>query len=80
MEDWLEPLSYIDLWDAIEPYRVFTEADRDHCDGLIAGGKVKQALILECIKAMAEDAITEKLGLKHRIIDPVNRQYLLSTN
>jgi len=66
VEEWLEPLDYIAFWEAVAPYGLFSVADREHCDGLIAGGKVKQELILEGIKGMARNSLRDGFGLKHR--------------
>ena len=66
VEEWLEPLDYIAFWEALAPYDVFSIADRDHCDGLIAGGKVEQSTILKGIKGMARNSLVDGFGLKHR--------------
>ncbi|WP_297339527.1 hypothetical protein [Pseudophaeobacter sp.] len=66
VEAWLASLEYVAFWDAVAPYRIFSIADRDHCDGLIAGGKVRQDTILEGIKAMARTGMIERFGLQYR--------------
>ncbi len=66
VEEWLEPMDYISFWEAIAPYRLFTLADRDHCDGLIAGGTVKAETILYGTKAMARSGLISGFGLSHR--------------
>jgi hypothetical protein len=66
VEEWLEPLDYIGFWEALAPYGVFSISDRDHCDGLIAGGKVPQTTILKGIKGMARNSRIDGFGLKHR--------------
>jgi len=66
VEAWLDPLEYVAFWEAVAPYRIFSIADRDHCDGLIAGGKVRQDTILRGIKAMARTGMIERFGLRHR--------------
>lgn len=76
VEEWLEPMGYIALWEAVEPYRVFSIADRDHCDELIAGGKVKAETILYGIKAMARTGLIERFGLDHRRYETINNQGL----
>tara|TARA_R110002072_G_scaffold150788_2_gene299368 strand:+ start:7732 stop:8019 length:288 start_codon:yes stop_codon:yes gene_type:complete len=66
VEEWLDPMEYVALWDAVAPYRIFSIADRDHCDGLIAGGKVRADTILDGIKAMARSGLIDRFGLQHR--------------
>jgi hypothetical protein len=80
VEEWLEPLDYIAFWEAIAPYDVITMADRDHCDGLIAGGKVKQDLILSCLKRVARNNLADCLGLKHRVRQTLAVQSLTSVH
>ncbi|MEM7746414.1 MAG: hypothetical protein AAF409_22195 [Pseudomonadota bacterium] len=80
IEEWLAPLGYVALWEATAPWEVFSEDDRDHCDGLIAAGKVAQDAILFGLKAMVRLELTARFGLKDRIYDPVDRQYLLTTH
>ncbi|MDJ0826434.1 MAG: hypothetical protein QNJ16_13090 [Rhodobacter sp.] len=78
--DWLEPKDYPGFWEAIAPYRVFASGDRAHCDGLIADGKIEQDLILDCLKAKARVELTRKLGLRPRIPEPVEAQYIRSVH
>jgi len=66
VETWLEALDYVALWEAVEPYAVFSEEDREHCDALIRNGDVPQDLILDCLKGMALRSIRDKFGLQHR--------------
>lgn len=75
LEDWLRPLDYVQFWHAVEPYR-FSMQERDHCDELIAGGKVDPALILSGLKFMAVLELSASLNLKNRIREPVTAQYL----
>lgn len=79
VEEWLDPLGYIAFWEAVTPYNL-TLQDRDHCDGLIAGGKVEANLILEVLKGLALMEMRRKLGLKPRIHEPFSAQYLTSTH
>jgi len=69
VEDWLDPLEYVAFWEAVAPYRIFSIADRDHCDRLIAGGKVRQETILEGIKGMARSGLIDRFDLQHRRYD-----------
>lgn len=69
VEEWLAPLDYIAFWEAVAPYSLGLQ-DRDHCDGLIAGGKVTPALLLEVLKIMATSELRIAFNLKDRIIDP----------
>lgn len=66
VEEWLSPMSYLELWQAVAPYPVFTDEDRAHCDGLISSGKVHEHLILKVLKGMARNALRDGLGLDHR--------------
>ena len=75
LEDWLRPLDYVQFWDAVEPYG-FSMQERDHCDGLIAGGEVDPALILGGLKFMAVLELSASLNLKDRVREPVTAQYL----
>ena len=79
VEEWLAPLDYIAFWDAIAVHNL-TLQDRDHCDGLIAGGKVTQEVVLNVLKFMAGRELSERHGLRHRIPLPVTYQYLGSTH
>ncbi|MEO0486237.1 MAG: hypothetical protein AAF092_10030 [Pseudomonadota bacterium] len=74
VEEWLKPISYAQLWDALEPYAVFTLADRDHCDGLIERGEVRQDTILEVLKGMARNAIRSNFNLDFRRYETLARQ------
>lgn len=80
VKEWLEPMEYVELWDAMAPYNVFSIADRDHCDGLIAGGKVPQATILKGLKYIARDGLRDRFGLDHRRYDTHARQGVRSTH
>ncbi len=80
VEEWLEPLEYIDFWEAIEPYRVLATDDRDHCDDLIAKGAVRQNLILECLKGLARMELSKRFNLADRIPEPVDAQYVHSVH
>lgn len=66
VKEWLSPLDYVAFWEAVEPYAIFLDEDREHCDGLIAKGDVSSDLILDCLKAMARDTIRDRFGLDHR--------------
>lgn len=75
LEDWLRPLDYVQFWDVVAPYR-FSMQEREHCDGLIAGGKVDPALILSGLKFMAVMELSASLNLTDRIREPITAQYL----
>ena len=66
VDEWLAPLDYVSFWEAIAPYTIFTIEDRDHCDGLIAGGKAAQSTILTGLKHMARDGLQARFDLTHR--------------
>lgn len=78
VEEWLEPLDYIALWEAVAPYALFSIDDREHCDGLIAGAKVKPATILKGLKGMALLGLRDKFGLTHRRYEPLSHQAIRS--
>lgn len=69
VKEWLEPLDYIEFWEAVEPYDL-TLQDRDHCDDLIASGEVETTLILEVLKGLAEMELSKSFGLKWRTYHP----------
>lgn len=77
VEEWLKPLDYIAFWEAVAPYNLGLQ-DRDHCDGLIAGGKVKTELVLEVLKIMAVMELRVAFNLKDRIAEPPVAKYLMS--
>ena len=77
VEDWLAPLDYIAFWDAVAPYNL-TLQDRDHCDGLIAGGDVEASLILQVLKGLAVMELRTALNLSDRIHEPPVAKYLTS--
>lgn len=75
VEEWLAPLDYLAFWDAVAPYHLVLQ-DRDHCDGLIAGGIVDAALILDVLKGLAAMELQEAFALPCRVHEPVTLQYL----
>ena len=80
VKDWLEPLDYVAFWDAVAPYGIFPEADRIHCDRIIADAIVPEDTVLYGLKAMARMALTDRFDLDYRIYEPVDAQYLASTH
>lgn len=78
VRNWLEPLGYRAFWEAIEPYSVFPEGDREHCDGLLEKGTVDPDTILYCLKSVARMSLTKKFGLAPRIYEPIDAQYIRS--
>ena len=79
VENWLAPLNYIAFWEAVAPHNL-TLQDRDHCDGLIAGGELAQEVVLDVLKFCAMRELTERHQLRHRIYEPVDYQYLGSVH
>jgi hypothetical protein len=79
VEEWLQPLDYIAFWEAVAPYG-FVLLDRDHYDGLIAGGEVNGALVLHGLKILATMEFRTAFDLKHRITEPPVAQYLKSVH
>lgn len=77
VEEWLAPLDYIDFFEAIAPYRLGVD-DREHCDGLIAGGIVEADRLLRTLKAMARMELRIRFDLRHRIPEPPTAKYLMS--
>ncbi len=66
VEDWLSPLSYISFWEAVADHNLFSIAERDHCDGLIASGTVQIEPILTGLKLIACDKLQRRYGLPFR--------------
>lgn len=79
MEEWLRPLDYIAFWEAVAPYELCLQ-DRDHCDGLIAGGKVKPDRLLASLKIMAKMEMRIALDLKDRVSEPPAARSLTSVH
>lgn len=80
VEDWLAPMDYVAVWAAAEAHAVLSEADRDHCDGLIASGEVRQDAVLVGLKTMLRLALAKRYGLQDRIHEPVDGRYLTSVH
>jgi len=78
VEEWLAPLDYTAFWEAISPYRLGLD-DREHCDGLIAGGITTDRL-LACLKIMAVMELRIAFSLKDRIREPPVAKYLRSVH
>jgi hypothetical protein len=77
VKEWLEPLDWVDFWDAVAPYNLVLQ-EREFCEDQIRSGDVEQALVLSCLKHMAKRELTQTFGLKHRIPEPVVAQYIQS--
>jgi hypothetical protein len=77
VEEWLAPLDYIAFWEAVAPYDLGLQ-DRDHCDGLIAGGKMNADRLLSVLKTMAMMELRIAFGLKDRIPEPPEARWLAS--
>ena len=75
VSEWLDPLGYIDFWNAVAPYRL-TLQDRDFCDAQIASGEVAQPLVLSVLKSLARIELTGMFALKRREILPPSAYYL----
>jgi hypothetical protein len=69
VDEWLDPMDYIAFWEAIAPYNILSIADRDHCDGLIADGKVKADTILKGLKHVAYDWLRTRFNLPLRLYE-----------
>ena len=80
IEEWLEPVDYADFWDVVAPWEVFGPEDRDHCDGVIARGISPIETVLFCLKVMVRLELTDRFGLKDRVYEPVDMQYLRRTH
>ncbi|MEM9061756.1 MAG: hypothetical protein AAGD13_14945 [Pseudomonadota bacterium] len=80
VEEWLEPLGYAAFWRAVLPWAIFGPRDKAHCDRLTKSGEVREDAVLAGLKVMARVELASRLGLEHRIHDPVDRQYLMSTH
>jgi hypothetical protein len=79
VEEWLEPLDYTAFWEAIAPYNLGLD-DREHCDGLIAGGIVTADWLLTALKFMAVMELRIAFGLKDRQHEPPVAKYLMSVH
>jgi hypothetical protein len=79
VKEWLEPLDWVDFWDAVAPYNLVLQ-EREFCEDQIRSGDVEQALVLDCLKSIARIELTEKLNLKNRIPEPVVAQYIQSVH
>lgn len=77
VEEWLAPLDYITFWEAIAPYKLGVD-DREHCDGLIASGKIESEPLLRTLKAMAMMELRIAFSLKDRIYEPLTTRSLTS--
>ena len=77
--EWLEPLDYVAFWEAVAPYCLVLQP-RDHCDGLISGGKVQAERLLAALKVMAMMELRVAFGLKDRVTDPLSAKYLMSVH
>lgn len=69
VEEWLEPLSYIEFWEAVAPYNL-TLQDRDHCDDLITKGEITTDLALDVLKGLTVQELRRAFGLKDRAFHP----------
>lgn len=73
-------MDYVTVWAAVEAHDVLSEADRDHCDGLIASGQVRQDAVLVGLKTMLRLALTKRYGLQDRVHEPLDSRYLTSVH
>lgn len=80
VNDWLDPLDYALFWEATEPWGIFGDEDRAHCDRTIANGIAPEETVLYCLKAMARVALTERFDLGSRFYEPVDAQYVRMTH
>ncbi|MEM9699405.1 MAG: hypothetical protein AAF943_11505 [Pseudomonadota bacterium] len=80
VQEWLEPMGYIEIFEATAPYRIFSIAERDHCDALIASGKVQQDLILKGLKNAAYLGLRNRLALKPRYHETIVDQSIRYTH
>ena len=79
VEEWLAPLDYDRFWEAIAPYGLGLD-DREHCDGLIAGGVATTEWLLSALKFMAVMELRIAFDLRDRIPEPLVAKYLMSTH
>ena len=80
VEEWMAAQSYASIWQAAKPWSLFDEEHRQHCDELIASGNVQADTILEGLRIMVRLAMTERFGLKDRVYEPSDAQYLHSVH
>lgn len=79
VEEWLEPLDYIAFWEAIAPFHLGLD-DREHWDGLIAGGIATTERLLDILKSMAVMELRVLFALKDRIAEPPVAKYIKSVH
>ncbi|PJE26413.1 hypothetical protein SAMN06297129_3758 [Pseudooceanicola antarcticus] len=70
VRDWLEPLSYEELFEATEPFGGFDKKTRKHYDRIIAKGEVDPELVLYCLKQSVQQILTDMFGLRERVYAP----------
>ncbi|MCA1241456.1 hypothetical protein LC092_03285 [Stappia stellulata] len=63
--EWLEPLGYLQFWDAIAPYGIDLP-DRDHCDEEIMRGVDTTEEMLTFLKGLTRVELTQRYRLKRR--------------
>ncbi len=78
VEDWLQPLSYAQFWQAVETWMLFDSEDRAHCDETIARGIATAETVLAGLKISARVALQLRFGLKDRIYTPRDAECLAS--
>jgi len=72
VEEWLGRMDYGTFWREVQPFALALQS-RESCDAQIAGGKVKEALVLEVLKGMARLELVERFRLGPRIAAPWHR-------
>ena len=71
VEEWLEPMSYLEFWYAIEPFELRLQGqDKAHCDKQIRNTEVDQETVLDVLKYFARLELSKRYQLKRRVIAP----------
>ena len=70
LREWLEPMGYEEFWNAIAPFKITNIIPREISDHDLRNGNSDLETILYGLKGMAENELTIRLNLDHRIEAP----------
>lgn len=80
IEEWLAPFDLDGFWEAVTPWDVFTGEDRARFERILSKRTVSEAKLLFCLKGMVCFELTTRFGLKDRLYEPPDAQYLRSVH
>jgi len=66
LREWLEPMTYEEFWEAIEPYKIINIISKENCDHDLQNEVTYLDNMLYCLKGMAENEIVIRFALTHR--------------